>query len=107
MWDVVPGFDFNKEVDIPELHSWFLAGQHSFPRFTPMFSWFWIRYCGYGSQYGAEMMSLPRSKGFTLREFEGGCYIGNRIIRDEAVDVTKVQNVQFRSQRLNCLVRTW
>lgn len=100
IWDAVPGFDFNKEVDIPELHSWFLAGQHSFPRFTPMFSWFWIRYCGYGSQYGAEMMSLPKSKGFTLREFEGGCYIGNRIIRDEA-------EIEKRTARFGEAMRPW
>jgi pyruvate,water dikinase len=84
LWDSVPGFDFDEEVDVSELHSWFLDGSHSFPRFTPMFSWFWIRYCAYGGEYGAEMMSLPRSKSFTLREFEGGSYIGNRIIRDEA-----------------------
>jgi pyruvate,water dikinase len=100
MWDAVPGFDFNKEVDIAELHSWFLAGQHSFPRFTPLFSWFWIRYCGYGSQYGAEMMSLPRSKGFTLREFEGGCYIGNRIIRDEA-------EIEKRTAKFGEAMRPW
>lgn len=100
IWDAVPGFDFNKEVDIAELHSWFLAGQHSFPRFTPLFSWFWIRYCGYGSQYGAEMMSLPRSKGFTLREFEGGCYIGNRIIRDEA-------EIEKRTAKFGEAMRPW
>jgi pyruvate,water dikinase len=100
IWDAVPGFDFNQEVDIAELHSWFLAGQHSFPRFTPLFSWFWIRYCGYGSQYGAEMMSLPRSKGFTLRDFEGGCYIGNRIIRDEA-------EIEKRTAKFGQAIRPW
>jgi pyruvate,water dikinase len=84
LWDVVPGFEFNEEVDIPDLHSWFLDGSHCFPRFTPMFSWFWVRHVAYGAEYGAEIMSLPRSKSFTLREFEGASYIGNRIVRDEA-----------------------
>ena len=23
LWDSVPGFDFNEEVDVAELHSWF------------------------------------------------------------------------------------
>jgi len=98
LWDAVPGFELNKEVDIPELHSWFLDGSHSFPRFTPMFSWFWIRYCAYGGQYGAEIMSLPRSKSFTLRECEGGSYIGNRIIRDEA-EIEK-RTARFREAML-------
>ncbi len=62
LWDSVPGFDFDKEVDLPEMNSWFFDGTHSVPLLTPMYSWFWIRHCGYGSQYACETLSMPRYK---------------------------------------------
>jgi pyruvate,water dikinase len=83
LWDSVPGFDFNKEIDLAQIHSYFFDGTHSVPLLTPMYSWFWIRHCGYGSQYAAETLSMPRYKGFTLRDVEGSDYVGMRIIRDE------------------------
>ncbi len=83
LWDSVPGFDFNKEVDLPEINSWFFDGTHSVPLLTPMYSWFWIRHCGYGSQYAAETLSMPRYKGFALRDVEGSDYIAMRIVKDE------------------------
>lgn len=83
LWDSVPGFDFNKEVDLAELSSWFFDGTHSIPLLTPMYSWFWIRYCGYGSQYAAETLSMPRYKGFVMRDVEGSNYIAMRIVKDE------------------------
>jgi hypothetical protein len=83
LWDSVPGFDFNKEVDLAQIHSYFFDGTHSVPLLTPMYSWFWIRYCGYGSQYAAETLSMPRYKGFTLRDVEGSDYVGMRIVKDE------------------------
>ncbi len=83
LWDSVPGFDFNKEVDLTELSSWFFDGTHSVPLLTPMYSWFWIRNCGYGSQYAAETLSMPRYKGFALRDVEGSDYIAMRIVKDE------------------------
>ena len=84
LWDAVPGFDFNEEIDLPEMNSWFFDGTHSVPLLTPMYAWFWIRHCGHGSQYAAEKLSTPRYKGFALRDYEGGTYIGMRIVRDEA-----------------------
>ena len=84
LWDSVPGFDFDKDVDLPEMNSWFFDGTHAVPLLTPMYSWFWIRHCGYGSQYAAEKLSMPRYKGFTLRDVEGSDYIAMRIVRDEA-----------------------
>jgi len=83
LWDSVPGFDFNEEVDVPELNSLFFDGTHSVPLLTPMYSWFWIRYCAYGSQYAAEILSMPRYKGFALRDVEGSDYIGMLIVKDE------------------------
>jgi len=84
LWDAVPGLDFNEEVDLGDLDSWFFDGTHSVPLLTPMYSWFWMKYCGYGSQYSAEALSLPRYKGFTLRNREGATYIAMRIAKDEA-----------------------
>ncbi len=84
MWDAIPGFDLNQEIDLPELNSWFFDGTHSVPLLTPMYAWFWIRHCGHGSQYSSEKLSTPRYKGFILRDHEGASYIGMRIVRDEA-----------------------
>jgi pyruvate,water dikinase len=83
IWDSVPGFDFNEEVDLAQISSYFFDGTHSVPLLTPMYSWFWIRHCAYGSQYAAETFSMPKNKGFTLRDVEGSDYVGMRIIKDE------------------------
>ncbi|MBN2031658.1 MAG: hypothetical protein JW836_00155 [Deltaproteobacteria bacterium] len=84
LWDSVPGFDFNPDIDIPELNSWFFDGAHSVPRWTPMFSWFWNRYCGYSFQYAAEALSFPCFKGFTERDKDGASYLAMRIVRDKS-----------------------
>ena len=31
IWDMVPGLDFKEEIDIPEMHSWFLAAAYCTP----------------------------------------------------------------------------
>jgi pyruvate,water dikinase len=83
LWDSVPGYDFDESVDVPALNSWFFDGAHSVPRWTPMFSWFWNRYCGYSFQYAAEKLSMPRFKGFTERDRNGASYLAMYIVRDE------------------------
>lgn len=83
LWDSVPGFDFDKESDLADINSWFFDGTHSVPLLTPMYSWFWNRHCSYGSQYAAEILSMPRYKGFAMRDVEGANYVGMRIIKDE------------------------
>ncbi|MDR3568659.1 MAG: PEP-utilizing enzyme [Syntrophobacteraceae bacterium] len=83
IWDNIPGFDYDESIDLPELSSWFWDGTHSMPLLTPMFSWFWIRHCPHGSMYAAEILSTPRNKGFAMRDYKGGTYIGMHIIRDE------------------------
>lgn len=82
-WDAIPGFDFDEKIDVSELNSWFYDGTHSMPLLTPMYAWFWIRHCAHGSQYSAEVLSLPRYKGFSMRDCEGATYIAMRIVRDE------------------------
>jgi len=93
IWDSVPGFDFNEEVDLAQISSYFFDGTHSVPLLTPMYSWFWIRHCAYGSQYAAETFSMPKNKGFTLRDVEGSDYVGMRIIKDE--EEIKRRTVKF------------
>ena len=84
LWDAVPGYDFNKEIDLAETDSWFFDGTHSVPLLTPLYDWFWIKYCGYGSRYASDVLNIPRSKGWALRRCEGATYIGMRVVRDEA-----------------------
>lgn len=100
IWDAVPGFEFNEEVDVPALHSWLFDGAHGYPRWIPMFSWLWTRYCSYGGQYGAEMISMPRFKGWVYREKDGGAYIGMRIIRNEA-------EIEKRTAKFREAMRPW
>jgi phosphohistidine swiveling domain-containing protein len=100
LWDGIPGYDFNEEVDVKELNSWFFDGGHSVPRWTPMFSWFWNRYCGYSFQYAAEVLSFPRFKGFTERDRNGASYLAMRIVRDEA-------EIERRTVRFKKVLADW
>jgi phosphohistidine swiveling domain-containing protein len=82
IWDIVPGYDFDEEVDLKELPSWFLDGTHSIPPWTPMFGWYWIRYCCHGLKYCANMLSLPNCKGWEMRLRDGGSYNAFLIVTD-------------------------
>ncbi len=84
LWDAVPGFDFNEEVDVPEMHSYFHDGVHSVPRLTPMFSWLYGRANPIGSQYACETLSVPKSKGWAQKIKDGATYVAMHIIKDEA-----------------------
>ena len=84
LWDAVPGFDFNKEVDVPEMHSYFHDGVHSVPRLTPMYSCLYGRHNPMGSQYACETLSVPKSKGWSQKIKDGATYVAMHIVRDEA-----------------------
>ena len=45
MYDIVPAFEFDEEVDLKKHKAWFLDATHSVPPWTPMFGWFWINFC--------------------------------------------------------------
>jgi phosphohistidine swiveling domain-containing protein len=83
LWDEVPGYDFIKEIDIPKMHSWFLDGTHSVPPWTPLYGWFWVRYCSHGTKYAAAELSIPTCKGWEMRFRDGGSYNAFHIVRDE------------------------
>jgi hypothetical protein len=66
VWDAVPGFDLDPEIDLPEMHSWFHVA-YSIPPWTPLFGWHWMHYCARGVQYAAAKLNLPACKGWPLR----------------------------------------
>lgn len=82
IWDAVPGFELDPEIDIPEMHSWFHVA-YSIPPWTPLFGWHWMNYCARGVQYAAAKLSLPACKGWPLRYMDGGLYAAFYIVRDK------------------------
>jgi pyruvate,water dikinase len=94
VYDIVPAFEFNEEVDLKKHKAWFLDGTHSVPPWTPMFGWFWINFCRHGMQYGAEKLSLPTVKGWDWRFKNGGGYLALYVIEDE--EEIKQREVKFR-----------
>ena len=83
VWDATPGFEFIDDVDIPELHSWFLDGTHSVPPWTPLFGWYWVNYCPHGTKAICEKLSIPTCKGWEMRYMNGGSYNAFHIVRNE------------------------
>ena len=83
VWDATPGFEFIEDVDVPELHSWFLDGTHSVPPWTPLFGWYWVNYCPHGTKAICEKLSIPTCKGWEMRYMNGGSYNAFHIVRDE------------------------
>ena len=83
VWDATPGFEFIDEVDIPEMHSWFLDGTHSVPPWTPLYGWYWVNYCPHGTKAICEKLSVPTCKGWEMRYMNGGSYNAFHIVRDE------------------------
>jgi pyruvate,water dikinase len=94
VWDVTPGYDFDPDVDLKEVPSWFLDGAHSIPAWTPMFTWFWNRYCCHGQKYAAELLCTPNSKGWQMRTYHGHDYCSFLIVRDP--EEIKQREVKFR-----------
>ncbi len=100
LWDEVPGYDFIEEIDLPEMHSWFLDGTHSIPPWTPLYGWFWIRYCCHGLKYAADALSIPTCKGWEMRYKNGGSYNAFHVVRDE-------KEIAEREIRFRLALRPW
>ncbi|MEW6375982.1 MAG: PEP-utilizing enzyme [Thermodesulfobacteriota bacterium] len=94
VWDVTPGLDFDPEVDLKVIPSWFIDATHSVPAWTPMFAWFWNKYCSHGLKYCANMLSLPSCKGWEWRTLHGHGYAGFVVVRDP--EEIKRREVKFR-----------
>ncbi len=82
LWDELPGYDLIEEIDLPAMHSWFLDGTHSVPPWTPLYGWYWIRYCSHGLKVAAAELSIPTCKGWEMRFRNGGSYNAFHIVRD-------------------------
>lgn len=83
IWDMAPGVDYNPQIDLPEMHSFFVDMNHSVPPMTPLFGWQWNHYCGRGTQYAAAELSIPTTKGIMMRFKHGGTFEGFYIVRDK------------------------
>ena len=94
MYDIVPAFEFDEEVDLKKHKAWFLDATHSVPPWTPMFGWFWINFCRHGMQYGAEKLSIPTVKGWDWRFKNGGGYLALYVVEDE--EEIKEREAKFR-----------
>jgi pyruvate,water dikinase len=94
VWDVSPGLDWDPEVDLKVVSSWFVDGTHSIPAWTPMFAWFWNKYCRYGLTYGCQTLSTPNCKGWEMRTYHGHDYCAFLIVTDP--EEIKQREVKFR-----------
>jgi phosphohistidine swiveling domain-containing protein len=94
IWDYCPGYEFDKEADLKVVPSWFWNATQSVPPWTPMFAWFWMQYCAYGTRVGAEQLSIPTSKGWEKRVLEGCDYSAILVVRDE--EEIKRREAKFR-----------
>ena len=68
-WDAVPGYDFNEEVDLAQIPSWFMDGAHSTPPMTPMAGYYWVKFCGHGMKYALNELSVPTCKAGGWRRY--------------------------------------
>lgn len=92
VWDWTPGVDWDPEVDLKVVSSWFLDGTHSIPAWTPMFAWFWNKYCR--PTYGNIALSTPCCYGWDLRHYHGHDYCAFLVVRDP--EEIKRREVKFR-----------
>lgn len=100
LWDELPGYDLIEDVDLPEMHSWFLAATHSVPPWTPLFGWYFIRFCSHGTKAAVEELSIPTSKGWEMRYRDGGLYVAFNIVRDP-------KEIAERGARFRESLRPW
>ncbi len=100
LWDETPGYDLIEEVDLPAMHSWFLDGTHSVPPWTPLYGWYWIRYCCHGLKVACEELSIPTCKGWEMRFRDGGSYNAFHIVRDE-------KEIAEREVKFRAAMRPW
>jgi len=100
LWDIIPGYDFIEEIDMNEALSWFLDETHSVPPMTPLYAWFWIRYCGNGLRQAVTTLSIPTLSGWELRQKDGGIYVSLHIVRDK-------EEIEAREVKLREAFRPW
>ena len=100
LWDELPGYDLIEELDLPEMHSWFLAATHSVPPWTPLFGWHFVRYCSHGTKTAAAELCIPTCKGWEQRYRDGGLYNAFLIVSDP-------KEISEREVRFREALRPW
>jgi pyruvate,water dikinase len=100
IWDESPGYDYIAEIDLPEMHSWFLDKAHSIPPLTPLYGWHWTRYCGHGLKVACAEFSIPACKGWELRMLNGSIYCAFQIVRDR-------EEIAKREVKFHEAMRPW
>jgi phosphohistidine swiveling domain-containing protein len=100
LWDELPGYDLIEELDVPEMHSWFLAATHCVPPWTPLFGWYFIRFCSHGTKTAAAELSIPTCKGWEMRYRDGGLYSSFIIVRDP-------KEIEARQARFTEALQPW
>ena len=94
IWDWLPGFEFDEEVDLKEIKSWLIDLSHCIPRMTPMCANFWIKHGCHGQKFVADMLSVPTNKGVEFRTKHGVKLVGYPVVRDE--EEIKQREAKFR-----------
>ena len=100
VWDAAPGYDYLAEIDLPEMHSWFLDGAHCIPPLTPLSGWHWARYCSHGLKVACSELSIPACKGWELRMRDGRVYCAFQIVRDR-------EEIASREVKFRQALRPW
>ena len=80
----LPHFNFDEKTDLEKFKFWVLDKTHSGDGATPFFMWCWmIDYVGLGTQKGAEILSVPTTRGMDWRTKNGAFYMRTLAVMDE------------------------
>jgi len=83
MWNIHPR-EFWPQRDLKKYPLWFVNLAHSYPAWTPMFSWMWCYPLAHGLVYGINEASIPTIRGSETRSIDGCALASSMRISDEA-----------------------
>ena len=91
MWNLFSR-EFWPQRDFKKYPLWFVNLAHSFPAWTPMFSWMWCYPLAHGLVYGINEGSIPTIRGSETRSIDGCALASSLRISDEAEIAERQQN---------------
>jgi len=86
--------EFWPQRDLKKYPLWFVNLAHSFPAWTPLFSWMWAYPLAHGLCYGINESSIPTIRGSETRSIDGCALASSLRISDE--DEIKERRKGFR-----------
>jgi len=86
--------EFWPQRDLKKYPLWFVNLAHSFPAWTPLFSWMWAYPLAHGLCYGINESSIPTIRGSETRSIDGCALASSLRISDE--DEIKERQKGFR-----------